>query len=214
MLLIAEGSCDFRRVEAAYAFFDPTSGVDVQDSCWKMFIYLPWVAPSMSFKKTSDTIAVSFGLTESAPNTFTQEEIALQLDVLNNEIFVVLAIDLNPSAPDAIAATDTTVSAQLTSTSQTDTVFLSNSNCLAISERQIRAAGFVDGGVAFTHFSGETPTGDVDYIGLIATNNFFVGIEGSNNAAAKGVSGRLWGYRARADASTYAALVQSEVLSS
>jgi len=36
---------------------------------------------------------------------------------------------------------------------------------------------------------------------------------GTNNLAAKDVSGRVWGYRARADASTYAALVQSEVLS-
>ena len=57
-------------------------------------------------------------------------------------------------------------------------------------------------------------TGDVDYIALIATNNFFVQVEGSNNAVAKTLSGRVWGYRARADASTYAALVQSEVLSS
>ena len=50
----------------------------------------------MGFKKTSETIAISFGVSEPAPNTFTQEEIALQLDVLNNEIFVVLAVDLNP----------------------------------------------------------------------------------------------------------------------
>ena len=171
MLLIAEGSCDCRRVGSAYAFLDPTSGVDVQDSCWKMFIYLPWVDPSMSF-------------------------------------------DLNPAAPDAVAATDTAMTAQLTSTTQTDIVSLSNTNCLAVSERVIKAAGFVDGGVPFSHFSGETPTGDVDYIGLIATNNFFFGIKGSGNLAAKGASGRMWGYRARADASTYAALVQSEVLSS
>ena len=45
----------------------------------------------MGFKKTSELIAISFGLAETAANTFTQEEVALQLDVLNNEIFVVLA---------------------------------------------------------------------------------------------------------------------------
>ena len=50
----------------------------------------------MGFKKTSDLIAISFGVTESAADTYTEEEIALQLDVLNNEIFVVLAADLNP----------------------------------------------------------------------------------------------------------------------
>jgi len=167
----------------------------------------------MGFKKTSDLIAVSFGNTESAPNTYTQEEIALQLDVLNNEIFVVLAIDLNPAAPDAIAATDTAMSAQVTSTSQTGITGLGNTNTLAISERVISAAGFVDSGVGFSHFSGETPSAMLDYIGLIATNNFFFGLKGNANNVAKSGSGRVWGYRARADASTYAALVQSEVLS-
>ncbi|AXH79153.1 MAG: hypothetical protein [Circular genetic element sp.] len=167
----------------------------------------------MGFKKTSDLIAVSFGLPESAANTYTQEEIALQLDVLNNEIFVVLAADLNCAPPDATAGQDTNTFAQLTSTSQTGVVSLSNSNCIAITERSIRAAGFVDSGVGFSHFSGETPTGDVDYIALISTNNFFVALQGIGNGGAKSVSGRVWGYRARADASTYAALVQSEVLS-
>ena len=167
----------------------------------------------MSFKKTSDTIAISFGLSETAANTYTEEQVDLQLDVLNNEIFVVLAIDLNPAAPDAVAATDTAMTCQLSSTSQTDISSLSNTNVLAVSERVIKAAGFVDGGVGFSHFSGETPTGDVEYIGLIATNNFFFALKGSANLTAKGASGRLWGYRARADAATYAALVQSEVLS-
>ena len=167
----------------------------------------------MGFKKTSDLIAVSFGLTESGANTYTQEEIALQLDVLNNEIFVVLAVDLNASPPDALAGVNTNTGGQITSTSQTGSVSLSNTNCIAITERSIRAAGYVDGGVGFSHFSGETPTGDVDYIALIATNNFFAAVKGIGNATAKALSGRVWGYRARADASTYAALVQSEVLS-
>ena len=167
----------------------------------------------MGFKKTSDLIAVSFGNIESAPNTYTQEEIALQLDILNNEIFVVLCADLNPAPPDALPATDTTVSAQVSSTSLTGIASLSNTNVIAISERSIRAAGFVDSGVGFEHMSGETPTAVLDYIAIIATNNFFFGIKGVANTLAKGASGRLWGYRARADASTYAALVQSEVLS-
>ena len=167
----------------------------------------------MGFKKTSDTIAISFGLDETGANTFTQEQVDLQLDVLNNEIFVVLAIDLNPSAPDAIAATDTTTSMYLSSVSRTSIAGLGQTNVLAAAERQIRAAGFVDGGVGFSHMASESPTGPVDYIGIIATNNFFVGLKGTNNANAKSGNGRVWGYRARADASTYAALVQSEVLS-
>jgi len=167
----------------------------------------------MSIKKTSDPIAVSFGLAETAPNTFAQEEIALQLDVLNNEIFVVLAIDLDLSAPDAIAATDTLTKASVTSTTQTAVSNLSNTNCLASGRMEIQAAGFVDGGVGFERQALTTPTGDVPYIGLIATNNFFVQVQGGGNAGAKAVTGRVWGYRARASSDTYAALVQSEVLS-
>jgi len=168
----------------------------------------------MGFKKTSDTIAISFGLSETAPTTFTQEEIALQLDVLNNEIFVVLAVDLDLSQPDAVAATDTLVAASLTTTSQTALQTLSNSNCITTAQKAIRAAGFVDGGVAFERKADSTYSGDIDYIALISTNNFFVQVQGSlGNTVTKGVAGRVWGYRARADASTYAALVQSEVLS-
>ena len=167
----------------------------------------------MGFKKTSDTIAISFGLSETAANTFTQEEIALQLDILNNEIFVVLAVDMDLTSPDATAGADSQVSSSLTTTSQTALSTLANTNCLAASQKSIRAAGFVDSGVAFDRKADSSYTGDVDYIGLIATNNFFVQVAGLGNGGAKAVAGRVWGYRARADASTYAALVQSEVLS-
>lgn len=167
----------------------------------------------MGFKKTSETIAVSFALAETAANTFTQEEIALQLDVLNNEIFVVLAVDLDLESPDALAGANTRVTGSVCSTSQTAVQGLGNSNCISESRLDIRAAGFVDSGVGFTRAADSTYTGAVDYIALIATNNFFVQINGVGNGAAKSLSGRVWGYRARADASTYAALVQSEVLS-
>ena len=167
----------------------------------------------MGFKKTSELIAVSFSVTETAPGVFTQSEIALQLDVLNNEIAVVLAIDLDLQSPDAIAATNTAISGSLTTTTQTSVKSLSNTNTLANASKAIRAAGFVDGGVGFTRTSSSTPTGELDYIGLIATNNFFVQVSGDNNLGAKTLAGRCWLYRAKADSSTYAALVQSEVLS-
>lgn len=168
----------------------------------------------MGFKKTSDTIAISFGLAEAAPNTFIQQEVALQLDVLNNEIFVVVAADLDLTPPDALAATDTAVTSSICSTSKTSVTNLSDTNCIVTARDDIRAGGFVDGGVAFARNAESSYQGDVDYISLIATNNFFVQLVGSANLVPKNVTGRLWGYRARADASTYAALVQSEVLSS
>ena len=167
----------------------------------------------MGFKKTSDTIAISFGLAEAGANTFIQSEVALQLDVLNNEIFVVVAADLDLTPPDAIAGTDTAVTASVCSTSQTTVTNLSNTNCIVTARDDIRAGGFVDAGVGFQRNAESSYQGDVDYISLIATNNFFVQLIGSANLVAKNVTGRLYGYRARADATTYAALVQSEVLS-
>jgi hypothetical protein len=167
----------------------------------------------MGFKKTSDTIAISFSVDELAANTFVQEEIALQLDVLNNEIFVVLGVDLDVSNPDALAGTDTATRASVCSTSQTVVQNLGLTNCIATAREAIRALGFIDSGVGFSRSADSTIPANVDYISLISTNNFFVQLQGSGNAAAKNVAGRVWGYRARADAATYAALVQSEVLS-
>tara|TARA_R110002074_G_scaffold386454_1_gene568155 strand:- start:197 stop:703 length:507 start_codon:yes stop_codon:yes gene_type:complete len=167
----------------------------------------------MGFKQTSETIAVSFGLDEAIANTFIQEEIALQLDILNNEVFVVLAVDMDLETPDAIAGVNTSVTASLSTTSQTNLVSLADSNCLTNASEAIRAVGFVDSGVGFSRGATSTYIGEVDYIGIIATNNFFIQLRGGSNLGPKGVTGRMWGYRAKADSSTYAALVQSEVLS-
>jgi hypothetical protein len=52
-----------------------------------------------------------------------------------------------------------------------------------------------------------------DYIGIIATDNAFLQVEGLNNGNPKNSRVRIFGYRAKASASVYAALVQSEVLS-
>jgi len=162
-------------------------------------------------KQTSSTVAIGFSVTESAANTFTEGTVDLNLDPLNNEVFVVLAIDLNPLAPDMISGTNTATSASLTSTSQTSVANLSDSNCMADSVLNIRTDP--TNAVGFMRIAQESPATLLEYVGIIATNDFFVQVAGSGNTGAKGVSGKLYGYRARADASIYAALVQSEVLS-
>lgn len=165
-------------------------------------------------KETSSLIEISFEVTESAANTFTEQRVDLQLNPLDNEVFIVYAANLDPFNPDAIAGVDTSVLASVCSTSQTQPANLSVSNCLATATKGIRASGFVDGGVAFENTAGESPATTLEYIGIIATNDFFVQVQGVGNGAAKAVAGRLYGARAKADASIYAALVQSEVLSS
>ena len=165
-------------------------------------------------KTTSDVVAISARVTESAANTYTQEQISLDLNPLDNEVFVVVAIDLNAGAPDAIAGVDTETNGCLSFASRTSMGFMSDNNVLATDQTSIRAAGFADGGVGFQFTSLDTPPAALDYVGIIAVSDFFIAVQGTNNAVPKGMSARMWGYRARADASVYAALVQSQVLSS
>ena len=215
MLLIVVGLCDSRRVGAAYAFYPTYDSVDVQDLGLIKYNNCRVGHPIMpaGLKQSSSIVSVGFSVTESAANTYTQEQVDLNLSPLDREVFVVLAINMDSTFPDAIAATNTSVACQVTSTSQTGIVTLQDANCLSRLTNTIEAAGFVDGGVGFTSQSLETPPSTLEYIGIIATNDFFVGIEGLNNTGLSQVAGKMYGYRAVASADIYAALVQSEVLS-
>jgi hypothetical protein len=163
-------------------------------------------------KTTSSIIAIGFDANETVANTFVQSQIDLNLSPLDREVFVVLSINMDGESPDFTAAVDSSVLSSITSTSQTAVQLLSNSNCMAHSAKVIRAAGSVDGGVGFSTAL-ETPPSNLDYIAIIATSDFFVQCQGFNNLSLKGVSGKMYGYRARANADIFAALVQSEVLS-
>ena len=164
-------------------------------------------------KQTSSTVSIGFAVDESGPNTFTQGSIDLNLSPLDNEVFVVQAINMEAEMPEAIAATDTKVISSLTTTSQTSVVGLSNSNCLATKGNFIQAANFADGGVSFQTGEAESTPATLEFLGIIATNDFFIQVKGTGNLNAKGLSGKLYGYRAKAEASIYSALVQGEVLS-
>lgn len=165
----------------------------------------------VGLKQTSSVVTIGFSVAESAANTFTQDSVDLNLSPLDREVFVVLAVNLDPESPEMIDGLSTAVNCSLTTTSQTGVQSLANSNCMSIANERIRA----DVGVAvgFSTQALETPPSTLEYIGIIATNDFFVQVAGQNNTLAKGVSGKLYGYRARADAAIYSALVQSEVLS-
>lgn len=164
-------------------------------------------------KQTSAPLVISFEVTESAVNTFTQEQIAMQLNVLDREVMVVTGINLDVIPPNGIAGVDTIVNGSLSATSRTATGDLSDTNVLAIARDSISSAGYADSGVPFSASWGETPAAGMDYLQIISTNDFFIQVEGANNLAPKAMRGKLFCYRAVADADTFAALVQSELLS-
>ena len=167
----------------------------------------------MGFKKTSEIINISGSVTETAANTFTESQVSMPLDPLNNEVFVILAMDLNVSSPSNVAATTTAVSGSLSVTTQTGVLTIANNRCLSESVNTIsQGPGTVDG-AAFQRYAGESPPSTLPYVAILATDDFFAQVAGTANLTAKTLTFRLWGYRAKADAATYAALVQSELLS-
>jgi len=167
-------------------------------------------------KQSSSIIVVGARVVESAQNTFTEERVDLQLNPLDNEVFVVLGVNLDVGAPDLKAGGNSSTIMTMTTTSQTDLPTLNETAVLAKAEKAIRGdSDTSDVAVAFQEQFAETPPSSMlEYIGIIATNDFFLQIQGNTNSTAKTGSAKVYGYRAVADASTYAALVQSEVLSS
>ena len=167
----------------------------------------------MALKKTSGIVAISFSLVESAANTFTKEQVDLTLSPLDQEVFVVVAVDMDPSAPDTIAGARTQSLATLTKSDVTSYRNLGSSNTIATAKRETVTEAAGTAAAAYQQNALDTPVAQAEYIDIIATNNFFVGLQGVNNNVPMSLNGRMWGYRARADGPTYAALVQSEQLS-
>lgn len=163
--------------------------------------------------QTSSVVSIGFRVDETVAASFNQSQVDLNLSPLDREVFVVLAINLDPQTPDNVAGTTTSTSISLTSTSQVGIAGLDNANCLATAANVIRQnAGSVDG-VAFQTLGLETPPATLEYIGIIATSDFFVQQLTVGNTNLKTSRGKIYGYRARASADIFAALVQSEVLS-
>ena len=164
-------------------------------------------------KETSSLIQISASVFETAADPFTQGQVDLQLNPLDNEVFICYAIDVNASNPDLNANLSSATFASVSTTSRTTIGSIANSNVLAVAQHNIKNDG--TSAVSFSEYAPQTPTGmGLDYVGIIATNDFFIQVQGQNNLLPKDCEVRVYGVRARADASIYAALVQSEMLSS
>jgi len=166
-------------------------------------------------KSSSSPIQISAQVTEAVPGTFLTDQIDLTLNVLDNEVFVVTQLNIDVDAPDSIAGLTTQVEASVSTTRRTSVGTIADQNVLGFSNRQIicNVAMTPDGGHVFEREDPLFAALEVDYLGIIATNNAFLNVVGLNNGNIKSARCRIYGYRATASAAVYAALVQSELLS-
>ena len=57
----------------------------------------------VGLKQASSVVSIGFRADESAANTFTQTSVDLNLSPLDREVFVVLAVNMDPFTPDSAA---------------------------------------------------------------------------------------------------------------
>ena len=81
-------------------------------------------------KSTSSLITIGFQVNESGANTFTQGQVDLQLNPLDNEVFVVVGVNLDPGFPDSVAGTSTAVNATVSTTARTTIGSIAESNVI------------------------------------------------------------------------------------
>lgn len=187
----------------------------------------------MSLKRTSEALTISKRFDASPVNTFQVSEIDLQLNPLDREVFVVTAVKIDfMSIPLPGAALPPTQGIEtgeyevsVFKTRPSATAGIGSSNVVGSSSlfctQQISSpsppALEFSGFTLLENGPADSPPVNMEYIDIIATDNFFVTQFSTNINTVVGtgpaVNVRLHGYRAQADASTYAALVQSEALS-
>jgi len=168
----------------------------------------------MALKPSSQIFTIGAEVDESGANTFTQTTIDIQLNPLDNEVLAIYAVDIQLDAPDNNAPSSSANEAALTTNTRTSLGKISQSQTVATAASFIRcAAGSVDGVPFESRSMVDSPTGAVDYIQLVATSDLFFGVKGSGNTNPRSARCKIWARRMTADAATYAALVQSELLS-
>lgn len=175
---------------------------------------------------TSEQIVVSFSLEEDNPNSVKQERIDLQLNALDSEVFVVTGVKLDIDPADVVinpagiptrtksfaCISKQDISASALGFGLGNPSVIATATTIYQSDLAATATNDVLSDYLYTENSIDTPS-QLEYVDIIATPDFFVTVQGSANNDAKRVEGKLYGYRARASAATYASLVQSELLS-
>jgi len=161
----------------------------------------------------------------------TLKTIDLQLNPLDNEVFVVTAVKIDFTdlpMPDASVSRSGPSHLQVSvlknqpPTGQVQSI--ASSNCVAsarlnffmrVDTTTLAPVIDIPPYTVWENTAMDTPPATQDYLDIIATDNFVLQFACGEGLASQQRSAdvRVYGYRARADSATYAALVQSEMLS-
>ena len=95
----------------------------------------------MALKRTSEPFIISTSIAESAANTFTEVSIPVNLNPLDQEVLMILAIDLDTFAPDVVAATNTAQTLSVSTSSQTAVLGIDDSACLGSQRIDVKTDG-------------------------------------------------------------------------
>lgn len=167
----------------------------------------------MAFKKTSEPLNIGADL-DLVDGTPASKTVSLPLSSLDREVFIVTDIQMDNEALPVPAAPGTSIFLASVNKTSTNVEGINNPNCLGNIRRDVEST--LTASVFQESFHPqESSTGtNTDYIGIIATPNFV--LSGSYATTAGGAANRkvycrITGFRAKADADTYAALVTEEI---
>jgi len=166
----------------------------------------------MAIKQITSLVNIGGSVTESAVSTFTEAVIGINLSPVDRQVFVITDVAFTSSEPQVIPGTTTSVTFQVTKTAQTAGIGANNPDLISRGQKFL----FADpAGIAWaeTDFgSSQNSTGGRnDYLMILATEDAFISVVGNANTAVRSAECRVTGYFATADASTYQALVLSEL---
>jgi hypothetical protein len=158
-------------------------------------LYTPWkvgnVMPA-AYKITSDPFFVNGNVTETAPDTFTTQEISLPLDSLNQEGILVHGVYFTGSDPDRIANLSSFLDFQLTATRKIAIVGANDANLIGYQQKVTTGGAAEFSGPHIIEMIGsQSPYQLMDNLMLVATDNLFLSIKGLNQTGVSAVQVRV-----------------------
>lgn len=144
---------------------------------------------------------------------------SLPLSTLDNEVFVVTGVDIDPDIADFLTGTACFTDASISTTNRQvagaiTAGSLADGSVIASAQNYTQVSGGTTCAVSSRREDPTTTPIGQEYLAIIATDDFFANVLGTNNNNAKGMRFRIYGFRAKVkNPAVYAALVQSELLS-